>query len=77
MGATIEDLDIYDLQRMLAHTSKTDLIAVYEDLMKGSRNHLRSFCGLLAAMAETYAAQYLTQDTVDDLIHSPRETGAN
>lgn len=76
VGATIEDLDIYDLQHMLEHTTKADLISTYENLLKGSRNHLRSFWDLLSSMGETYEAQYLTQDAIDAIVNSPKETGA-
>jgi hypothetical protein len=75
VGATIEDMDIYDIQHMLDNTDKSDLITVYENLMKGSRNHLRSFVGLLEAMGGSYDVQYLDQDEVDEIIDSPKETG--
>ena len=45
VGATIEDLDINDLQQILSETDRPDVIRVCENLMKGSRNHLRSFVG--------------------------------
>ena len=77
VGATIEDMDIYDIQHMLINTDKSDLISVYENLMKGSRNHLRSFGGLLETLGESYDAQYLDQDVVDTIIGSPKETGPN
>jgi len=75
VGATIEDLDIYDIQHMVANTDKPDLLSVYENLMKGSRNHMRSFCGLLETFGESYTAQYLTQEEVDAIVSSDRETG--
>lgn len=77
VGATIEDLDIFDLKEMLGHTAKADLQSVYENLMKGSRNHLRSFCGLLESLGETYAAQYLEQAEIDTILAAPKETGSN
>jgi len=73
VGATIEDLDIYDIQHMVANTDKPDLLSVYENLMKGSRNHMRSFCGLLETFDEFYTAQYLTQEEVDAIVSSDRE----
>ena len=75
VGATIEDMDIYDINSMLDNTDKPDLTSVYENLMKGSRNHLRSFCGLLESMGVTYTAQYLTQEEVDAILDTPKETG--
>lgn len=75
VGATIEDMDIFDIQNMVINTDKLDLKSVYENLMKGSRNHLRSFCGLLETMGVTYVAQYLDQEIVDSILDSPKETG--
>lgn len=76
VGATIEDLDILDIQVMLTNTSRYNLINVYENLMKGSRNHLRSYGGLLLSLYDyKYQAQYLTQEEVDAIISSEKETG--
>jgi len=47
VGATIEDLDIFDLQEGLNACDNTDIKMVFQNLMKGSRNHMRSFGGLL------------------------------
>jgi len=75
VGAAIEDMDIHDIIQILAITKKPDLISVYENLMKGSRNHLRSFCGLLETMEVAYEAQSLSQEEVDDILALPKETG--
>ena len=75
VGATIEDMDIYDLQEILSETDKPDIIKVCENLMKGSRNHLRAFVGQIELLGETYAPQYLTQEEVDAIVDSPREKG--
>ena len=58
VGAEIEDMDIFDIEEMLKRTDKPDLTSVYENLMKGTRNHLRSFCSLLETMGVTYEAQF-------------------
>lgn len=75
VGATIEDLDIFDIQEMLDNTAKNDLVNVYLNLMKGSRNHLRSFGGQLEAFEVSYEAQYLLQEEVDAIINSSKERG--
>lgn len=76
VGATIEDLDIVDLQTRLAQTDKTDIQLVYENLMKGSRNHLRAFTQTLTSQAgETYQPQYLSQDAFAAIINAPMERG--
>lgn len=75
VGATIEDMDIVDLEHMKAATTHADLLRVYENLQKGSRNHLRSFVGQLVDLGETYVPQYLDQATFDAIVESEPETG--
>ncbi len=76
VGATIEDLDIVDLQTRIAQTERSDIQLVYENLMKGSRNHLRSFTKTLAKQTgESYQPQYLEQAEFDAIINSDMERG--
>ncbi len=75
VGATIEDLDIFDLNELINSTDNVDILTVYQNLAKGSRNHLRSFGAMLASYGLDYQAQYLTQDEVDAIINSDRERG--
>jgi len=75
VGATIEDLDLYDLYELLEQTDNADIQQVYENLAKGSRNHLRAFTTQLSLNGVTYEAQFLTQEQVDDIITSPMERG--
>ena len=75
VGATIEDLDIFDLKECLSKTDNQDISTVFQNLMKGSRNHMRAFSRMLNLFGKTYTAQYLPQDEVDAIINSPRERG--
>ncbi|MCK4932374.1 MAG: DUF2202 domain-containing protein [Candidatus Aminicenantes bacterium] len=75
VGATIEDLDISDLEAFLSQADNKDIKTVYQNLMKGSRNHLRAFARHLNKYGESYKAQYLSQDEVDEIINSPMERG--
>ena len=75
VGATIEDLDIVDLQTAIGQTDNADIILVYENLMKGSRNHLRSFVGQLQKRNGDYQPQYLDRAAYDAIINSPAERG--
>jgi hypothetical protein len=43
VGATIEDLDIKDLQELAKTTDNEDITLTYANLEKGSRNHLRAY----------------------------------
>jgi hypothetical protein len=70
VGATVEDLDIYDIQVMKSHTTKSDLLAVYNNLQDGSRNHLRSFVRLLETYGGSYTPQYISQEEYDSIINN-------
>jgi len=76
VGATIEDLDIKDLQDYLKEVNNQDITYVYQNLTKGSRNHLRSFYSQVLAQKGTYSAQFISQSEFDAIINSARETGS-
>ncbi|WP_457571224.1 DUF2202 domain-containing protein [Desulfovulcanus sp.] len=75
VGATIEDLDIKDLQDFLRQTDNTDIKIIYQNLAKGSRNHLRAFTSQLSMNGAKYNAQYLSPAEVESIITSPQEHG--
>jgi tRNA isopentenyl-2-thiomethyl-A-37 hydroxylase MiaE len=75
VGATIEDLDIKDLYELLEQTDNSDIKTIYQNLAKGSRNHLRAYISQLSYRNVIYEAQFLTQTQVDDIVTSPRERG--
>ena len=74
VGATIEDLDIFDLQEWQKKVDNQDINFVYDNLTKGSRNQLRSFYSQVLNQNSTYRAQYITQTEFDAIINSPKET---
>lgn len=76
VGATIEDLDIFDLNNWLTKVDNQDIIYVYENLNKGSRNHLRSFYSQILNSNGSYDAQYITQNELDAIINSSIEIGS-
>lgn len=75
VGATIEDLDIFDLKTALIDIDNQDIRLVYDMLTKGSRNHLRSFYKNILNTGGTYTPQYITQSEFDTIINSAMETG--
>lgn len=77
VGATIEDLDIKDLQEAAAQTDKQDIIAVYANLERGSRNHMRSFTKNITNLGWIYIPQYISQWEYDAIISSENERGGN
>ena len=76
VGGFIEELDIKDLQDAIRETSRPDLISTYENLMRGSRNHLRAFVKQISQQ-ERYVAQVLPQSEVDAILNSPPERSGN
>jgi hypothetical protein len=43
VGKLIEQVDIADLDKRIARTTQTDIVAVYKNLRAGSENHLSAF----------------------------------
>lgn len=59
VGAAIEELDMIDINTAMLQVDNQDIRLVYENLLKGSRNHLRSFVKTLANQGVTYLPQYM------------------
>lgn len=72
-GAAIEDLDISDLQKAVAESENDTLKVLYQNLMKGSRNHLRSFTAQLERVDADYTAQYISNEYYEKVITINRE----
>ena len=77
VGAAVEEIDILDLQQHIAQTDRGDIQLVYENLMKGSRNHLRAFVSVIERQGWTYQPQYLSQEAFDEIINTPTERGGS
>lgn len=75
VGAAIEEIDIIDLQKQIELTDNQDIAFVYENLLRGSRNHLRAFVRNISMQGETYIPQYLSQETFESIINTPQEKG--
>jgi hypothetical protein len=75
IGCTIEDLDIYDLEEFLVDTDNQDIRMVYQNLLKGSRNHARSFNGQYAVQGKTYVTQFITAAEWEQIISASSEQG--
>jgi hypothetical protein len=73
IGATIEDLDIVDLEEYIDNTTDTSLISVFESLKCGSGNHLRSFVSTIESIGDTYTAQFLTEEEYNQIISGSNE----
>jgi len=75
VGATIEDLDIKDLEEAIARTDNEDVKVVYQNLMKGSRNHMRAFVRLLRRFGGDYSPQYISQEEFQRILSVKHEAG--
>ena len=75
VGALIEEMDITDLAGSLDKVTDESIIIVFENLEKGSRNHLRSFTRQLMLLGLTYTPVYLSTDEYNQIISSPTEAG--
>ena len=73
VGATIEDLDILDLQQFIDATNTVAIQAVFESLQCGSRNHLRSFISSLETLDVSYTPQFISQVLYDSILDSDYE----
>jgi hypothetical protein len=71
VGALIEDLDIHDLQRSIGATDDEVEIWVYNNLLRGSENHMRAFVRQLGRYGLDYTARYIS-DTELSLILTRR-----
>lgn len=77
VGAAIEELDMRDLQHAIDETDNADIEQLYENLMRGSRNHLRAYVGRIEDLGIVYEAQYISQEEVDSIVNSPVERGGS
>ena len=76
VGATIEDLDIKDLELALAEgVDNQDITMVYRNLARGSRNHMRAFTTQLKTHGMEYKAQYIAQNDLETILSSDWERG--
>ncbi len=73
VGATIEDLDIYDIEREMEAIDNEDILLVYENLVFGSENHLRAFLKSL----DSYAPQYISEERYAEIVSEEETVGGN
>lgn len=74
VGGLIEETDMRDIKEAIEAAQQADIDAVYESLICGSRNHLRSFAATYETMTgKPYGAQVLDQDEVEAILNTPME----
>ena len=75
IGALIEEMDIKDLTEALSGTTNENVTLVFENLLKGSRNHLRAFNRQLTTLGIVYTPVYISQADYDLIVSSSMEKG--
>jgi hypothetical protein len=75
VGVEIEELDMRDIAAQKTDIDNADILMVYDNLLRGSRNHLRAYVKVLTQQGGTYVPQYISQAEFDAIVNSPIETG--
>ena len=76
VGALIEEIDILDLVNQLdTVVDNQDIRFVYENLLKGSRNHLRAFVKNLENRNFIYTPSHLSAELYQSIIEGQMEHG--
>lgn len=69
VGAAIEEIDILDLKEAMQQSDHLEIQRVYDNLLKGSYNHLRAFVSSLNKQAGvTYQPQTLTAEDYQAIV---------
>lgn len=76
VAASIEEIDILDLQTRLDGDLPADIRQVYENLLSGSYNHLFAFTSILERQTgEIYTPEYMDPDAYQEAIDLASTTG--
>lgn len=75
VGAKVEEYDIADLMSEIEHTTNEDMLLLYNNLLIGSRNHLRAFYKNMQMYGISYTPTYLDQSLFDEIVNSDHERG--
>ena len=76
VGATIEDKDIYDLEKELKVVDNEDIKAVFDRLIAGSENHMRAFDKLLyQESGKHYKVQFITEKRLQEILEGGSNRG--
>jgi len=61
VGATIEDVDLFDIRAFINRAERKDILNTYDKLDCGSENHMRAFSARLSELGYQYQPQYISQ----------------
>ncbi len=73
VGAAIEEVDMLDLQQAIDSAENDHLRSMYENLLSGSRNHLRTYIRQIEQQGNVYEALFLSQDEIDAVMRRSKQ----
>ena len=73
VGATIEDVDIYDLQKLIKEVENPAIVQSFRFLECASRNHMRAFNRGLSRYSFEYVPKYITKNQLKEILNSDHE----
>lgn len=68
VGAFIEEYDINDLINLLKNTESDNIARVYENLLKGSKFHIKAFTNILKFKGENYSPTILSEEVYHSIL---------
>lgn len=75
ISALIEEMDIADIKTIISSTTNRNLLIVFENLLKGSRNHLRAFDRQLKYLGIKYSPLYISVEEYNQIVTTDNEQG--
>lgn len=73
IGMLVEELGLRDLAAARSRTRQPEIVAVYDDLMRSSRNHMRAFFRQMQRFEGEYVPQYLTLTDFEAIVWTQPE----
>ncbi len=70
-AATLEEISIMDLEKLISSTNINDIRTVYDGLLAGSQKHIRSYVKALAERKIKYEPKHLSQEEYDRIVKLP------
>ena len=71
VGANLEDRTIYAMNTMMATTDNDDMMAVYQNMMVSSQNHMRAYVGMMEGQGMSYNPQYISHEEMERIMMMP------
>lgn len=69
VGTAIEEIDMIDILEAIERTDNRDIRTTYQNLLEGSKLHLKAFVDVLESRGVTYEPRYIDEDFYDEIIN--------